>query len=129
MISKTFTYIDYNGEERTETAYFNLSKAEILEMEMSVDGGFTAMIERIVEAKDAPSVVKVFKDLILRSYGIKSPDGRRFIKNQQLRDEFEQTEMFSELFMELSLNDKKASEFVNGLIPKDMANKIPATTN
>lgn len=129
MISKTFTYIDYNGEERTETAYFNLSKAEILEMEMSVDGGFTAMIDRIVEAKDAPSVVKVFKDLILRSYGIKSPDGRRFIKNQQLRDEFEQTEMFSELFMELSLNDKKASEFVNGLIPKDMANKIPATTN
>lgn len=129
MISKTFTYIDYNGEERTETAYFNLSKAEILEMEMSVDGGFTAMINRIVEAKDAPSVVKVFKDLILRSYGIKSPDGRRFIKNQQLRDEFEQTEMFSELFMELSLNDKKASEFVNGLIPKDMANKIPATTN
>lgn len=129
MISKTFTYVDYNGEERTETAYFNLSKAEILEMEMSVDGGFTAMIDRIVEAKDAPSVVKVFKDLILRSYGIKSPDGRRFIKNQQLRDEFEQTEMFSELFMELSLNDKKASEFVNGLIPKDMANKIPATTN
>lgn len=129
MISKTFTYTDYNGEERTETAYFNLSKAEILEMEMSVDGGFTAMIERIVEAKDAPSVVKIFKDLILRSYGIKSPDGRRFIKNQQLRDEFEQTEMFSELFMELSLNDNKASEFINGLIPKDMANKIPATTN
>lgn len=124
MISKTFTYTDYNGTERTETAYFNLSKAEIMEMEMSVDGGFTAMIDRIVQAKDAPSLVQVFKDLILRSYGVKSPDGRRFVKSEELRNEFAQTEMYSELFMELSTDDVKAAEFINGLIPKDLADKI-----
>lgn len=125
MITKTITYTDYNGEERTETAMFHLTKAELLEMEMSVDGGLTAMLNRIVETRNAPELIKIFKDLILRSYGEKSPDGRRFIKNDKLREEFAQTEMFSELFMKLSTDDGEAAEFVSGLIPKDIAKNLP----
>lgn len=121
MLKKTITYTDYNGVSRTEDFYFNLSKAEIAEMELEIPGGMTEMLKRITAAQDTPALVKIFKDLILRSYGVKSDDGKRFVKNQQLRDEFSQTEAYSELFMELATNADSASAFINGIIPADVA--------
>ena len=111
------TYTDYEGVVRTETFYFNLTKAEVMEMELSQDGGFVKSIERIVEAKDSKRIVEIFKDLILKSYGEKSLDGKRFIKNQEVRDAFAQTEAYSDLFMELATNTESAIAFVNGVAP------------
>lgn len=118
MLYKTITYTDYNGTERTEDFYFNLTEAEVMEMEMSTSGGLAEMINRIVAAQDAPSIIAVFKKLLLKSYGVKSPDGKRFIKSDALSEEFSQTEAYSQLFMELATNSDKASEFVNGIVPK-----------
>lgn len=120
MLKKTITYTDYNGMERTEDFYFNLNKAELMEMEMGTSGGFAEMVQRIVAAKDAPAIIKIFKEMILKAYGQKSPDGRRFIKNDELREEFSQTEAFSILYMELATDDKAAAKFVNGVMPAEM---------
>ena len=117
MLKKTITYTDYNGSERTEDFYFNLTKAEIMEMEMSTTGGLTEMINRIVAAQDAPAIISIFKELILKAYGVKSPDGKRFVKSKELATEFSQTEAYSQLFMELATNADEASKFVNGIVP------------
>lgn len=117
MLKKTITYVDYNGSERTEDFYFNLNKAEVMEMEMSTTGGLTEMINRIVAAQDAPAIIAIFKKLILKAYGEKSPDGKRFIKSEGLAEAFSQTEAYSQLFMELATNADKAAEFVNGIVP------------
>ena len=117
MLKKTIKYTDYNGKEREEDFYFNLTKAEVTEMELSEAGGLTTTIDTIVKTEDGKKMVAIFKDLILKSYGQKSEDGRRFIKNDELRDAFAQTEAFSELFMELSSNAEAAAAFVNGIIP------------
>ena len=124
MIKKTMTYTDFNGTERTEDFYFNLTKAEVMEMEMSTKGGLAEMIQRIIAAQDQPAIIKIFKDLIIRSYGVKSPDGKRFIKNNEVVDEFVQTTAFSDLFMELATDADKAAEFINGVVPADMAKQI-----
>ena len=126
MLKKTITYKDYNGVERTEDFMFNLTKAEILEMQLTKDGGMDAAIKKIVDAKDAPESMKVFKDLILKSYGIVSDDGRRFIKSKEISDSFAQTEAFSMLFMELATDTDAASAFVNGIVPA--ADTKPAIT-
>ena len=126
MLKKTITYKDYNGVERTEDFMFNLTKAEILEMQLTKDGGMDAAIKKIVDAKDAPEIMKVFKDLILKSYGIISDDGRRFIKSKEISDSFAQTEAFSMLFMELATDTDVASAFVNGIVPA--ADTKPAIT-
>ena len=118
MLKKTIKFNDYNGVEREETYYFNLSKAEIMEMEMSTTGGFTEMLEKIIEAQDVPSIIKIFKNIILKAYGEKSPDGKRFIKSEELSTAFSQTEAYSELFMELATDADAASKFVNGIIPE-----------
>lgn len=120
MLKKTITYTDYNGTERTEDFYFNFSKAELLEMELGTAGGLTKSIENIIAAKDTASIINIMKRLVLDAYGEKSLDGRRFIKNQELKDAFAQTEAYSQLFMELSLNSEAASVFVNGIIPEDL---------
>lgn len=124
MIKKTITYNDYNDVERTEDFYFNLSKAELMEMELGIAGGLSETIEKIIKTKDTPSLVKIFKDLLLRAYGVKSPDGKRFIKSDELREEFSQTEAYSQLFMELATNNESASAFVNGIIPADLAKEV-----
>lgn len=124
MLKKTVSYTDYNGVERKEDFYFNLSKAEIMEMELGTTGGLAEMIQRVVDAKDAPAIIKIFKDLVLKAYGEKSADGRRFIKNQELSDAFAQTEAYSIIFMELATDDKAAAAFVNGIVPADMAQQI-----
>ena len=126
MLKKRITYTDYNGEERTEDFYFNLSKAEIIEMEMGVTGGLTELIKKVMATKDVPSVMKIFKDLILKAYGEKSADGKRFLKSEELSREFSQTEAYSILFMELATNADEAAKFVNGIIPADLAKQMPA---
>lgn len=128
MLKKTITYHDYNDVERTEDFYFNLSKAELLEMELGTSGGLAEMIKKIVAAQDAPSIIKVFKDLVLKAYGEKSPDGKRFIKSPELSEAFSQTEAYSQIFMELATNEKKAAEFVNGIVPADMAQTAASKT-
>jgi hypothetical protein len=121
MLRKTIKYTDFNGAEVEEDFFFHLSKAELVEMEMSYDGGLSEALQKIVAAADAKSIIKEFKNIILSSYGKKSEDGRRFIKNQQLREEFESTEAYSTLFMELVTNTDAAIEFINGIIPQGLA--------
>lgn len=120
MIKKTITYTDYNGVDRTEDFYFNLSKAEIMEMELGTTGGLAEMIQKIVAAQDAPAIIKVFKDLVLRAYGEKSADGKRFIKSDEIATAFSQTEAYSILFMELATDADAAAKFINGVVPADM---------
>lgn len=127
MLKKTITYTDYNGNERTENFYFNLTKSEIMKMEMSVNGGLAESIQRIVDAQDAPSIINVFEELVLKAYGVKSTDGKRFEKSEELTREFAQTEAYDQLFMELATNADAAAEFVNKVIPADMAKQLPAT--
>ena len=118
MLKKNIKYTDYNGVERNEDFYFNLSKAEVTEMELTTAGGFAEMINKVVATQDVPSIIKIFKELILKAYGEKSPDGKRFIKSEELSREFSQTEAYSNLFMELATDAEKAAEFVNGITPK-----------
>lgn len=120
MLKKTVTYTDYNGVERTEDFYFNLTKAEITEMELSTAGGFAEMLQKVVAAQDAPSIIKVFKDLVLKAYGEKSPDGKRFMKSEEISTAFSQTEAYSQIFMEFATDSKAAAAFVNGIVPADM---------
>ena len=135
MLKKTITYTDYNGVERREDFWFNLSKAELMEMELGVTGGLAEYMRRIVSAQDQPSLIKIFKDIILKSYGEKSADGKRFVKIDEhgvpLSLGFSQTEAYSILFMELSTYDEAAAAFINGIVPADVSKEIenidPAT--
>lgn len=119
MLKKTITYMGYDDIERTEDFYFNLTEAEIMEMEMSTSGGLTETLNRIVDAKDAPAIIREFKKLILKAYGEKSPDGKHFIKSEELSTAFSQTEAYSKLFMELATDAEAASKFVNGIVPSN----------
>lgn len=129
MLKKTITYTDYNGVERTEDFYFNLSKAEIIEMELGVSGGYAEMLKSIVNANDTSTLIKIFKDLVLRAYGEKSADGKRFIKSDAISEAFSQTEAYSILFMELATNADEAAKFVNGIVPSDLSQKALASAN
>lgn len=124
MLTKTIKYTDYNGVEREEKFLFNLSKAELMEMEMGTTGGLSETIKKIMETQDSPSIIKIFKELILKAYGEKSADGKRFIKvdadGHPLSVAFSQTEAYSILFMELASNSEEAAKFVAGIIPGDI---------
>lgn len=124
MYKKTITYSDYNGAERKEDFYFNLNKAELSKMEMSVNGGLAEKINRIVAAQDAPAIIEIFEDLIKKSYGIKTMDGRGFVKRPEDLEAFMSTEAYSELFMELATDADAAAAFINGIIPADMAKQL-----
>lgn len=117
MLKKTITYVDFDGNERTEDFYFHLTKAELTEWELSNNGGLTRLIHKIIAEKDQPKLVAIFKDIILKSYGEKSLDGKRFIKNQEVLDSFVQTEAYSQLFMELATDADAATTFINGIVP------------
>lgn len=121
MYKMTLSYEDFDGNARTEDFYFNLTKAEIQQMAYSVDGGLDNLIKKIVQTRDYSKLVALIKDLILKSYGEKSPDGRRFDKSEDIVKGFSQTQAFSDIYMELSSDDKKLLEFVKGVIPKDVA--------
>ena len=117
MFKKTIKYTDFNGDTVTEDFFFNLTKAELLEMQLSTEGGLKEMLEKIVKAKSTPELVKMFKRIILMSYGEKTPDGKHFMKNDEIRQRFECSEPYSVLFMELATDDNAAAEFVNALLP------------
>ena len=118
MLTLRRKFMDFNNEEREEDFQFGLMESEVAEMNLSVDGGLSDYVQKIIQTKKTPELAKVFKDLILKSYGVKSADGRRFIKNDQLREEFSQTRAFSDLYMELATNDEFASMFINGIAPE-----------
>ena len=124
MLKKHIKYVDYNGEEREEDFYFNLSKAEIAEMELSTEGGLVEKINRISSSKNMPQIAALFKEIILKSYGEKSPDGKRFIKSAELSEAFCQTEAYSDLFMELASNAESAADFIKGIIPADVRKQL-----
>lgn len=119
MIKKTITYIDYNDNERTEDFYFNLSKAELTEMELTETGGLVNLINRIIAEQDNKAIIKMFKDLVIKAHGVKSADGRKFVKNENTREDFTQTEAYSEIFMELATDADAAAVFVKGILPKE----------
>lgn len=123
MLSKTIKFEDWDGVEREEVHYFNLSESELMELEMSTPGGFANSMQRMVQLKDAPHLMATFKMLILKSYGEKSADGRRFVKSAELSEEFSQTPAYDQLFMELVTDADKASAFVNGIVPKKLVDK------
>lgn len=118
MLKKTIEYEDYNGEKVTEDFYFNLTKAECMELNFGEDGGLENYIRSIVNERDIKKILEIFKKIVLISYGKKSPDGKRFIKNDQIRDEFLQSPAYSDLFMELMDNEETMADFVNGIIPQ-----------
>lgn len=121
MLKKTIKYVDCNEVEREEDFYFNLTEAELMEMEYGTTGGFSEMIKKIIAAQDTPTIMKIFKELLLKAYGEKSADGKRFVKSEEISTAFSQTEAYSKLFMELATDDVKAAEFVNGVIPKSVS--------
>lgn len=124
MIKERITYTDYNGNERTEDFWFNITQAEATEMEMSVDGGISNMLRRIIDSNDTPSIIKTFKELILKAYGEKTPDGKRFMKSEEISRAFSETEAYSVLFMKLAKNAEAAAAFVNGILPSDGRQQI-----
>ena len=126
MLKKTITYTDYNNVERTEDFFFNLSRAEVAEMEMSTAGGMAEAIRKIVAAQDGPAIIRIFKEIILKAYGEKSPDGKRFIKSEELSTAFSQTEAYSQLYMELATNADSAADFINEILPRDMSSESKA---
>lgn len=129
MFKKAITYTDYDGNERTETFFFNLSKAELIEFNYFVDGGMEQFLQRIVKNEDVKGMIDLIKELIRRSYGEKSEDGLHFIKvrdGHNLADDFMQTEAYSELFVEITSDEKKTSEFINGIIPQKVAEELAA---
>ena len=124
MYNKTVTYKDYKGNTRTEDFYFNLNKAELVELELSTKGGLTVMMDRIIAAQDNATLFKIFKDLVSKSYGVLSDDGRKFVKNQEVLDDFMQTEAYSIIFSELATNAESAAEFFNNVIPQNLAKEL-----
>lgn len=126
MLKKTVTYTDYNGKERTEDFYFNLSQAELAEMHLSTENGLEDLIQKIINSKNNKETVEYFKKIVLMSYGQKSEDGRRFIKSEELSKEFSETPVYDELFIQLCTDEKAAAEFVNGIMPKQMVENLNA---
>lgn len=124
MYKKTVTYVDYDGNSRTEDFYFHLNKAEIMELELLTKGGLEKTIQKIIDTQDKAQMLNIMKDLVLKAYGEKSMDGRRFMKNDEIRDNFKETEAYSTIFVELATNEKAAADFINGIIPEDMKEEL-----
>lgn len=124
MLKKTVTYEDFDGNQRTEDHYFNLTRAELTEMELSLNGGLSQQLEKILQENDQKQIIEYFKKIVLMSYGRKSLDGRQFLKNDQIREEFASTAAYSEIFMELATDADAAAAFVNGVMPKKIANGL-----
>jgi hypothetical protein len=125
MLKKTISYEDFDGNQRTEDHYFNLTEAEITEMELSMNGGLSQLLTKILQENDQKQIIEYFKKIVLMAYGEKSLDGRKFVKNQKIRDEFASTAAYSEIFMELATDADAASAFVKGVMPKN-AGRMPA---
>lgn len=128
MLKKEITYTDFNDQEVTETLYFNLTKSELVDLETSVDGGMEQRLQKIIETEDRNELINMFKKILLLAYGQRSEDGKRFVKNDQLRDEFTQTAAYDAIFVELASNDSAAADFIMGVLPKDLSSVISDPT-
>lgn len=128
MIKITKTYIDFNGNERKEDFHFHLTEAEVMKMQLSTTGGLAEEIQRLISLQDGPAILAVFEDLVMKAYGVKSADGREFIKNQALRDSFAQTQAYSDIYVELATDADKAAKFINGILPANLAQKVAKMT-
>lgn len=117
MLKKTIDYVDFDGNERSEDFYFNLTEAEIVQMEGSVSGGYGQLLEEIIKKQDVTSLMGAFDKLISDSYGVKDPNGRGFRKSKELLDDFKSTEAYSKLFMEIATSADAAAAFVEGILP------------
>jgi hypothetical protein len=124
MLKKSITYTDYDGNERTEDFYFNLSEVELTKMEFATSGGLENSINKIVDSKDVDAMLKMIEKLILASYGEKSEDGRRFNKSSEISEGFMQTEAYNKLFMELIRDENSARNFVRGILPANIARRV-----
>lgn len=126
MLTKAITYTDYNGVERTENFMFNFNKAELLKMDLFTVGGLRQMVERIVSTQDIPSLMRLFDEFILKAYGEKSADGKRFIKSEELSKAFSETEAYATLFMSFFDENgaEEASKFLRGIIPADIMAQV-----
>lgn len=124
MLKKTITYQDLDGNPVTEDFYFNLSKAEIAEMELSYDGGFSGYLKKIIESQNGAEIIAVFKSIIMKAVGRRSEDGKRFIKSEEITNDFLQTDAYSQMFMELVTDADAASNFIQGIVPSDMNEAI-----
>lgn len=118
MLKKTIKYEDFNGVEIEEDFYFNLTKSELLKMEMGEAGGMTEKIKKIVAAQDAPAIMDTFENIISLAYGEKSADGKRFVKSKEISEAFMQTPAYDILFMELVTDADAASKFINAIAPE-----------
>ncbi len=128
MLKKTITFEDLDGNEITEDFYFHMKKSDLVELQVSEDGGLTNTLRAVIEADDEKTLVSIFKKLILSAYGVRAADGRGFIKNDELRDSFAATDAYSQLFMELATNAASAAEFMNGIMPNSLAKEVDKAT-
>lgn len=117
MIKKTIEYTDFDGNKRKEDFYFHLTEAEVADWELSVEGGLSKKLVDIIKSNDVRKIIPIYKEILIKSYGVKSPDGRRFIKNDEVRDDFVQTQAFSDLYMKLATDADEGSEFIKGIMP------------
>ena len=117
MLKKDITFEGLDGSMITETHYFHMSKADLIELQLSKKGGFEVWLQKVIDAEDGATLIRELKDIILMAYGEKSEDGKRFIKSPEKRAEFANSEAFSELFSEIAIDADKASEFVNAVMP------------
>ena len=132
MYKKTITYVDFDDVERTEDFYFNLTKSELMEMDFSATGGMEKLIKNVINTQDSKRIMEIFKEIILKSYGEKSLDGKRFVKTRdghKLADDFAETSAYDTLFMELATNDKAATDFITGIIPKNLSTELNISKN
>lgn len=120
MVKETIKYIGFDDQAREEDFYFNLNKTELMEAELSVPGGLSVAFEKAMKAKNVAAIVFMFRDLLWRAYGEKTPDGRGFHKSPQLTQSFVETPAYDKLFMELVTSEDKARIFLDNLMPKDL---------
>lgn len=120
MLAQELTFEDFNGNTVTETHYFNLTKAELIKLQVSVEGGMQTLLQNIIDSKDVKGLIHEFEKLVLAAYGVKSEDGKRFIKNDEIREEFSQTAAYDALFTRIAMDEKFAAAFVIGAFPADM---------
>jgi len=132
MLKKTITYTDYNGIERKEDFLFNMTKSELMKWDLKTPGGLAARLERITQKYDVPALTSFIEDIIDMSYGVKSDDGVRFIKDEKLSTMFRQTEAYDQLFVTLLSNEKETTDFINGILPQELMEEVKkqnATSN
>lgn len=124
MYKTTVTYTDYDDVQRTEDLYFNLTTAELIKMENSIAGGLQKRIEIMMQRHDVPTIMQTMEDLIKQAYGQKSMDGRKFVKSDEIYDDFLQSGAYNEFYMGVITDEKKSSEFLDGIIPSDIKEKV-----